>query len=262
MKRSSESLSLFPSEEEASVSGRPDGTGVKRSPGAQPSLPPAGEVGPSSRPGGAGQTRLLFERERVYDPVLRSIHAWNALAVVLLLLGGRVGEWLGYAPEAASLWRFHVWTGYGLVLGLVARLVWGLVGPRHAGLAALWQPRVWWAALRSRQLFTAPREWGHHAPATAVYLLLYALLLVMAATGLALAAIEQGRGPLYLWLGHDATLGAVFREPHELIEHVILVFVVIHIAALILHEIRHGVPLAQAMVSGFQYRKPPSGDAE
>ncbi len=204
---------------------------------------------------------VLLDREKVYDPVLRSIHAWNALAIVLLLLGGRVGEWMGYSPEAASLWRFHVWIGYGLVLGLVARLVWGLAGPRHAGLGMLWQPGAWWSAVRTRKLFSEPIDWGHHAPATAVYLLLYLLLLVMAATGLALAAIEQGRGPLYLWLGHDATLRHLFSEPHELIEHVILVFVVVHIAALILHEIRHGVPLAQAMVSGFQYRKA-AGDEE
>ena len=38
-------------------------------------------------------------------------------------------------------------------------------------------------------------------------------------------------------------------------ENAILAFVVVHIAALILHESRHGVPLAQAMLSGFQYRK-------
>ena len=38
-------------------------------------------------------------------------------------------------------------------------------------------------------------------------------------------------------------------------ENAILGFVVVHLAALILHESRHGVPLAQAMLSGFQYRK-------
>ena len=199
--------------------------------------------------------RLLLEREKVYDPVLRSIHAWNALAIVLLLLGGRVGGWLGYTPEAASLWRFHVWTGYGLTLGLVARLTWGLVGPPHARLAALWQLRAWWHALKTRQLFTAPDEWGHHAPAAALYLLFYLLLLGMAATGLALAAIAQGRGPLYLWLGHDVLLDPLFRAPHQWMENALWLFVVVHIAALILHEVRHGVPLAQAMVSGFQYRK-------
>ena len=197
----------------------------------------------------------ILERERVYDPVLRSIHAWNALAIVLLLLAGRAGDWLGYTPEAASLWRFHVWIGYGLVLGLVARVTWGLVGPSHARVAALWQPRAWKAALRGRKLFSANEGWGHHAPAAAVYLLLYLLLFGMVVTGLALAAIEQGRGPLYLWLGHDVVLKHRFLAPHAWMENAILAFVVVHIAALILHESRHGVPLAQAMLSGFQYRK-------
>jgi Ni/Fe-hydrogenase 1 B-type cytochrome subunit len=199
--------------------------------------------------------RLLLDREKVYDPVLRSIHAWNALAIVLLLLGGRAGEWLGYTPEAASLWRFHVWVGYGLTLGLIARLAWGLVGPPHARIAALWQPHAWWQALRSGKLFAEPEGWSHHAPAAAVYLVLYLLLFAMAATGLALAAIDQGRGPLYLWLGHDVTLKHLFREPHAWMENAVLAFVVVHIAALVVHEGRHGVPLAQAMVSGFQYRK-------
>ncbi|MDP2431375.1 MAG: cytochrome b/b6 domain-containing protein [Pseudomonadota bacterium] len=200
-------------------------------------------------------TQLLLDQEKVYDPVLRSVHAWNALAILLLLIGGRLGEWLGYTPEAASLRYFHVLAGYGLVLGLVARITWGLVGPAPARLSALWQARAWWRLLRTRELFPAPIGWGHQAPAAALYLLLYLLLLGMAVTGLALAAIDQGSGPLYLWLGHDVTLKHLFREPHTWLSHAVLFFVVAHLALLILYEIRHGVPLAQAMLSGFQYRK-------
>jgi cytochrome b len=70
-----------------------------------------------------------------------------------------------------------------------------------------------------------------------------------------LAAIEQGSGPLALWLGHDVALKAVFKTPHDLLEKFVWGFIVVHIAALILHESRHGVPMAQAMVSGYQYRK-------
>lgn len=198
---------------------------------------------------------MILEREKVYDFVLRSIHAWNALAVLLLLLGGRVAEWLGYTPEAASLRYFHVLVGYGLVLGLVARITWGLVGPVHAGFAALWQPRAWWRMLRTREWPSAPVGWGHQTATAALYLVFYLLLLAMVVTGLALAAIDQGSGPLYLWLGHEVTLKHLFREPHAGMAHGVMAFVVVHIGLLILHEIRHGVPLAQAMVSGFQYRK-------
>ncbi len=200
----------------------------------------------------AGQVLI---REKVYDPVLRSLHAWNGLAVLLLVLSSLLAEAIAYTPEATSLWRFHVWAGYALVLGLVGRVAWGINGPGHARWSALWHWRQWVAALRARRFFGEPQAFGHEPLASAAYLAFYVVVVVMAATGLALAAIDQGRGPLVFLLGHDVTLKHVFREPHEILEKVVWAYVLLHIAALILHEVRHGIPMAQAMVSGYQYRK-------
>lgn len=199
--------------------------------------------------------RQVLVREKVYDPVLRTLHAWNGLAILLLVLSGLVADGLEYTPEATALWRFHVWAGYALILGLAGRLAWGLNGPGHARLAALWHGRAWVDALRSRRFFTEPAGFGHHPLASGAYLAFYAIVLVMAGTGLALAAIDQGRGPLVAWLGHDVTLKSLFKTPHDVLEEFVWGFALLHIAALILHEARHGVPLAQAMVSGYQYRK-------
>jgi len=199
--------------------------------------------------------RMLLSREKVYDPVLRSIHAWNGVAILLLAISSQIAHWIEFTPEATSLWRFHVWAGYALVVGLVARLSWGLHGPKHASFGEMWQVRAWWLALRTRQWFAEPEGYGHHPLASAAYILFYLIVLVMAVTGLALAAIDQGIGPLVIWLGHDISLKALFNSPHDVLEEFVLGFIVLHIAALILHEARHGVPMAQAMVSGFQYRK-------
>jgi cytochrome b len=198
---------------------------------------------------------LSLRRDRVYDPVLRLIHAWNGLLIVLLLASGQLAEFLAYDWPAAGLWRLHLWLGYGLVLGLAARLLWGLAGPEHARWRDLWHPAAWRQAVRQRAGFTAPSRPGHHPLASGVYLLLYAVLLVMAASGLALAAIDQNTGPLYAWLGHDVFSKAFYRTPHEGLQYGILAFVLVHLAALVLHERRHGVPVAQAMVSGYQYFK-------
>lgn len=200
-------------------------------------------------------SRQVLTREKVYDPVLRILHAWNGLAVLLLVLTSLVAAALDDMPEAAALWRFHVWTGYALVLGLVGRIAWGINGPAHARWSALWHWRQWIAALRARKLFGEPAGFGHEPLASAVYLVFYVAVLVMAATGLALAAIEQGRGPLVFLLGHDVALKHVFKTPHEVLEKLVWAYIASHIAALILHEARHGVPMAQAMVSGYQYRK-------
>jgi len=200
-------------------------------------------------------SRMSLSREKVFDPVLRGIHAWNGIAILLLVISAQVANWIEFTPEAAALWRLHVWAGEALVIGLVARLSWGINGPWHASWSAMWHARAWWQAIRTRHWFTEPDGYGHHPLASAVYLLFYLVALIMALTGMALAAIDQGRGPLYNWLGHDVMSKSWFATPHDVLEEFVIGFVVIHIAALIAHEARHGLPLAQAMVSGYQYRK-------
>lgn len=194
-------------------------------------------------------------RARVYDPLLRIIHAWNAVLVVLLLASSQLAAWLEFSWETPVLWRLHLWCGYLLFLGLVARLAWGLVGPTHARWSALWHPAVWLDAVRKRQFFTPPQALGHHPLACLAYVAFYGMAGCMAITGIALAAIEQGVGPLYDVLGYAFESEAWFRTPHDWLEELILAFVIVHLAALILHERRHGMPIAQAMVSGYQYRK-------
>jgi cytochrome b len=198
---------------------------------------------------------IQFIREKVYDPILRILHLWIALAIVLLILTSQAADRVTLISTATVLWRLHVWMGYALILGLVARLCWALYGPKYANWRHLWTWRAWLAALRNRTLFTPPMRFGHHPLATAAYLTVYVTCFLLAVTGLALAAIEQGQGPFMPWLGHDLLLKSWFMLPHDLLGDVVLAFIVLHIAALILHERRHGIPLAQAMVSGYQYRK-------
>lgn len=210
---------------------------------------------PPERPSKVPMTRMRLIREKVYDPVLRIIHLWVGLTLLLLLVSSQIAKWTAFTPEAVMLWRFHVWLGYCLAVGLVARITWSVYGPKHANWRQLWTWRAWLAALRNRTFFTEPTRFGHHPLATAAYLAFYAMVLVMVVSGLALAAIDQGQGPLYQWLGHDVLLKSWFRLPHDVLEEFLLGFVLIHVAALILHEERHGIPLAQAMVSGYQYRE-------
>lgn len=196
---------------------------------------------------------MTLARERVYDPVLRLIHLWNGLLITVLLAGGQVIPLLDFDWPAIPLWHLHRWLGYGLVLGLGARLIWGLTGPGHARWRAMWWPAAWLRALRQRRFFTAPERFGHHPLASGAYLAAYLLLFVLAGTGLVLAAIDQDTGPLYPWLAYAVEWKAPVRLVHELAQYGVALFLLAHLAALILHESRHGVPVAQAMVSGYQY---------
>jgi cytochrome b len=196
-----------------------------------------------------------LQRQRVYDPVLRLIHAWNALAILILLFSGQFTDWLGRGATVAPFWQAHVWAGYALLLGLYARIVWGVIGPPPARLGALWQPCQWRHAWYRRHFFVAPSSFGHHPVASLIYLVVYALLLGMLASGLILAASAQNTGPLYTWLGHASTVDPLARAPHGWGAYLLWLFLFTHLAALILHPRRHGLPVAQAMISGYQYLK-------
>lgn len=195
---------------------------------------------------------ITFQRQKVYDPVLRLIHLWNGLAILFLMTTVWLSDLFEKGVGEKTLWQLHIYIGYALVVGIIARLVWGVVGPRHARFSDMWHPSVWWDAARNFNSHAKPR-FGHNTLASVAYLLVYLLLITMAITGLGLAAVEQSMGPLNTWIGDMPWLKELFEEPHELIFYLLMGFVVIHITALIWHEYKDKTPLAQAMVTGYQY---------
>jgi len=202
---------------------------------------------------------ITYRRQKVYDPVLRFIHLWNGLSILFLMATIWLSELFEKGVGEKTLWQLHIYIGYALVVGIVARLAWGIVGPRHARFSDMWHPTAWWDAVRSFNLQAKPR-FGHNTLASGAYLLVYLLLIAMAVTGLGLAAIEQSMGPFNAWFGDMAWLEDVYEEPHELIYYLLMGFVALHIAALIWHEHKDKTPLAQGMVTGYQYEIEPTGN--
>ncbi len=196
--------------------------------------------------------KITYQRQKVYDPALRLIHLWNGLAILFLITTIWLSDLFDKGSSETALWQLHIYLGYALVLGIVARLAWGLVGPRHARFSDMWHPTAWWQAVRHVDFRAKPR-FGHHTLASAAYLIVYLLLVVMAVTGLGLAAVEQSAGPFNVWFGDMAWLEDSFEEPHEIIYYLLMGFVLLHIAALIWHEYKDKTPLAQSMVTGYQY---------
>lgn len=187
---------------------------------------------------------------RIYDPLLRLLHAWNALAIVGLAATSQIAEAFEHGPLEPTVWRFHIQFGYALVGGLVLRLLWGFVGPEFARWSDLWHPRAWAGILQGR--FNAPPRLGHDARASAAFLALYAIALLMAGSGLALAAIEFGVGPLADVLNEDSGLKHFFKEPHETGFAMVLGFIALHLGALAYHRFVLRAPIGRAMVTGVQ----------
>lgn len=195
-----------------------------------------------------------LQRRRVYDPLLRLIHAWNALAIVALLASAMLAEALEHGPLEDRIWSAHVAIGHGLAAGLALRLVWGLVGPASARFSDLWHPTAWRRAL-TRPWLPRSGRFGHDEIASLAYLALYGVLLPMTFAGLALAAIELGQGPLAGILDDGSALEDLFESVHEGLAWAVGGFVLLHLAALVYHQRVEGVPVAQSMLTGWQYRR-------
>lgn len=195
---------------------------------------------------------ITYRRQKVYDPVLRMIHLWNGLAIIFLMMTIWLSDLFEKGAAEDALWQMHINVGYALVVGIVARIAWGGIGPRHARFTDMWHFSAWWNAIRHVDFKSTPR-FGHNALASGVYILVYLLLITMVLTGLGLAAVEHSTGPFNAWLGDMVWLKELFEEPHEVIYSLLMGFVVVHIAALIWHEYHDKTPLAQAMVTGYQY---------
>jgi cytochrome b len=202
-------------------------------------------------------TRAPLHSHRVFDPLLRLLHWAIVLAVVSLVVSSQLADWFEHGPYEKTLWNLHVVAGYGLTAALLARLLWGLVGPAHARWPDLWHPAVWKDSLKHLRLPRAHRT-GHDPLASLAYLFAYSVMGFMVATGLGLAASKFKTGPLAGWLGSMPWLEDVLGEPHEAGFALMLGFVGLHLAALVFHQLR-GEPVAQSMVTGKQYRPAESG---
>jgi len=188
---------------------------------------------------------------RVFDPLLRSLHWAIALSILALIATSQLAEAFEDGPYENTIWDLHILTGYGLTAALLARLLWGIVGPASARWQDLWHPAAWKDSLKKLRLPSAHRV-GHDPIASLAYLFAYGVMALMVVTGLGLAASEFQAGPLAGRLGNAGWVEDVMEDPHEFGFALMLGFIGLHMAALVFHQLR-GERVAQSMVTGKQY---------
>jgi Ni/Fe-hydrogenase 1 B-type cytochrome subunit len=195
-----------------------------------------------------------FKRRYIYDTAQRLLHWWLALSTVALMISGFLASKLEPGSDQAFTWALHISAGKILVVGLVGRLLWGIIGPQHARFSAFIHIKSWLESLKTKKILSADGEFGHHPQASLSYLGFYALIIFMCGSGFSLAGILHGEGPLAEALLDEFTYMSLIKETHEYGFWAIVFFIITHIGALIFHEWHDKIPIAQSIISGFQYR--------
>ena len=178
-------------------------------------------------------------RVYVWDPFVRLFH-W-ALVVAFTV---------AYLTEDDFL-KVHVWAGYVVGGLVVARIVWGFVGPAHARFADfIYSPAETLRYVRDLLLLRAERHLGHSPGGGAMVLLLLVLLAATVTTGLVVYGGEQQAGPLAGLFTKDT--GESVEEVHELLANITLALILAHIAAVVLASFVLRENLVRAMVTGYK----------
>lgn len=194
----------------------------------------------------SGQTGSV----RAWDLPTRAFH-W--LLVILI-----ANAWLSYRYSDAVgdyLMKWHRWSGYAVLVLLVFRLIWGLVGSSTSRFAAF---LVWpWTSLGYALDLVRGRTrhyLGHNPLGTWMILLLLALVATQATLGLfTVEHNDSGAdGPLYRLVGEDV-VKVLSRWHRWLYYWLLLPAIAAHITANVLYGAIKRDPLIQAMVTG---RKP------
>jgi cytochrome b len=195
------------------------------------------------------------------EPVRNNRKAGSRVQPVMVWdLPTRLFHWLLAALVAASFvtariggtaMSYHERSGLAILVLLIFRVLWGLVGSRSARFAAFLEgPRTVLSYARALPGPAAPRHLGHNPLGGWAIVAMLTALFIQAGTGLFANDDILAEGPLYSWVA-KATSDALTRG-HLFNRQIIVVLVGLHLGAIIFHWAVKGENLIKPMITGFK----------
>jgi cytochrome b len=172
------------------------------------------------------KVQVNLEKQLIWDWPVRLCH-W-------LLVVCFAGAWMTAESER---WRLvHVTFGYTMIGLVVFRLVWGIIGTRHARFASFVRgPLVILRYARSLLALTPAFYAGHNPLGALAVIVLLGLVLITAGTG---------------HLVYADAAGELAEEMHEAAAGILLGTVIVHIIGVTATSVLHRENLIGAMITG------------
>jgi cytochrome b len=171
-----------------------------------------------------------MDKKLVYDLPTRIFH-W--LFAVLFLGAFVIAKTV---DDESPVYALHMLAGIAIVGLVIFRIVWGFIGTQHARFSNF--------ALRPADMIVyfkdivegGKKRWAGHNPASS-----------WAAISMLALAIGLGVSGYLMVSGVQKE---TFEEVHELFANLFIVIVVLHLAGIVLHTVRHKEMIALSMVDG------------
>jgi cytochrome b len=131
---------------------------------------------------------------KVWDPIVRIGH-WTLVIAFLT----------AYFTEDDFMTQ-HIWAGYVVGIIICIRIIWGIIGSKHARFSDfIYRPSAILAYLKGLSQRKPQHYLGHNPAGGAMVIALLISILITVYSGLALYAVEKNAGPLANIYGNHAT---------------------------------------------------------
>jgi len=145
----------------------------------------------------------------------------------------------------------HNNAGYAVLVLVLLRIVWGIIGSRHARFSDfLYPPGEIRRFLRDTLAGRARRYLGHNPAGGAMIIAMLLCLVITTVTGIAFYGVEDGAGPLAMLAGTPEGIKEMLEELHEFFANLMVLMVVVHIIGVIVESKLHNESLVRAMLTG------------
>ena len=146
----------------------------------------------------------------------------------------------------------HTFAGYTIAGLILFRLVWGLIGTKHARFSDFARkPTEVKEYVKDVVSFRAKRYLGHNPAGGSMVIALLVSLIMTTVTGLATYGGKELAGPLAgLMTGLPDFVSEAFEELHEFFANFTLLLVMFHVAGVVFASLQHGENLIRSMFNG------------
>jgi cytochrome b len=188
----------------------------------------------------AGASVIPTTHQQVWDLPVRVCHWLLVAAFISAYVTNRLG---------VNYFKYHVWSGYSVIVLVSFRLLWGLVGTRHARFQNFVRGPIHTVRYATGWLRREKQSYAGHNPLGAwMVIALLAARAAQAASGLFGNDEIFNVGPLYGFVTNETSLK--WTSLHRILFYWLLAAAIVHVLAVIAHRLINKESLVAAMFTG------------
>lgn len=170
-----------------------------------------------------------MQKSYIWSLPTRVFHALFVLFILLAFLSADEDRWLNY----------HAIIGYGVLILLVFRIFWGIIGPKYSLFKDFPMGKQNIKEFLNNIFEDNQKYIGHNPLASYVMIAMLIVALLTVITGVLAFGIQEGKGILSSWNSPFFKEMELFKGIHEIFSTLFLVLIVAHITGVLSDRLLH-----------------------